>query len=371
MTGAYRQLTILPPREKTFRPFLWIPGPIPGYLASGSHKPLWPEKKVGMIGLWIGFIVFVIALLAIDLGLFHRHPHAIGIRESLLWSAFWVGLSLSFTVFIYFLYEYRLFGLPSGPGTPSGQQAAVLFLTGYVVEESLSMDNMFVIALILSYFAIPAKYQHRLLFWGILGALVLRGGMIAGGAALVSRFQWVLYLFGAFLIFSAIKLLWSDEDPDPARNPVLRLARRVLPISQDQDGPHFHTRRSGKWMLTPMALALVTVESADVVFAVDSIPAIFAITDVPFLVFTSNMFAILGLRSLYFALAGVMHKFHYLKVSLAILLGVIGLKMLLKDVLHGVKGLTFIMLGLVVVILGAGVLASVLHNRRHKNDPAA
>ena len=219
---------------------------------------------------------------------------------------------------------------------------------------------MFVIALILTYFGVPAKYQHRVLFWGILGALVMRMAMIGAGAALVRSFQWVLYIFGAFLIYSAIRILWGSDEHDPQKNILVRIVRRILPVTNEMDGQHFLTRNPGRLSLTPLALALLAVESADVIFAVDSIPAIFAVTTEPFIIFTSNVFAILGLRSLYFALAGIMNKFRYLKVSLSVLLATIGVKMLLKDVLHDVPGLTYWVLGAVVVILSAGVVASIL-----------
>ncbi|MEI7835550.1 MAG: TerC/Alx family metal homeostasis membrane protein, partial [Planctomycetota bacterium] len=243
-------------------------------------------------------------------------------------------------------------------------EAALLFLTGYVIEKSLSADNIFVIAVIFSFFRVPAAYQHRVLFWGILGALVLRAAMILGGIALIHQFEWVLYIFGAFLIYSAGKMLMASGEADPSKNVFVRLARRLLPFTDHMDGPHFLTRQNGRRMLTPLALVLIAVEGADIVFAVDSIPAIFAITDIPFIVFTSNIFAILGLRAMYFALSAILNKFHYLKVSLAILLGMIGLKMLLKDYIHDLPGKTYIMLGLIVAILAGGIVASILHTKR-------
>lgn len=319
-----------------------------------------------MIWMWIAFIVFVVVMLSLDLGVFHRRAHEIPVREALIWSGVWVGLALAFSVLIYYLFQYRPWGLV-GDGEPSGREAMFLFLSGYIVEESLSADNIFVIAMIFSYFAVPAAYQHRVLFWGILGAIVLRGVMILVGVVLIQQFSWIMYVFGAFLIYSAYRMLTADAMPDPLKNPLVRLMRRFLPMTDTLDGPHFITRRDGRRVLTPLALVLVAVEGADVIFAVDSIPAIFAITDVPFIVFTSNIFAILGLRSMYFALAGILKKFHYLKVSLSVLLGVIGLKMLLKDLLHNVPGTTYITLGLIVVILGAGVVASVIWAKRHEN----
>ena len=330
-----------------------------------------------MVWLWLGFLALVFILLALDLGVFHRHAHVIGVREALGWSGFWISLGVLFSLVIYLLYQYRPWGIELGddpllPGAQrlTGATAAVQYLTGYVLEKSLSMDNIFVIALIFTYFAVPRIYQHRLLFWGILGALVMRGAMILGGIALVQRFEWILYVFGAFLIYSAVKMLVADADPDPKTNLFVRLARRLMPITDEYHGQHFVVRVEGRRMFTPIALALITVESADVIFAVDSIPAIFAITKVPFIVFTSNVFAILGLRSLFFALAGIMHKFHYLKVSLVLLLMVIGVKMLLRHWFERIPGKEYLTLGLVVLILAGGVIASVIWTRRHPEAQA-
>jgi tellurite resistance protein TerC len=251
------------------------------------------------------------------------------------------------------------------PGTePDGRAAAVMFLTGYVLEKSLSVDNVFVMAVIFSYFGVPAVSQHRVLFWGILGALVLRGAMILLGSVLIARFHWVLYIFGALLIFTAAKMLLVRQEPDPKNTWLVRLARRLFPVTDGFVGQRFAVRVNGQWMLTPLALALAAVESTDLLFAVDSVPAIFAITEDPFLVFTSNVFAILGLRSLYFALAGIMDRFYYLKLSLVVLLALVGVKMLLKDWLHAVPGLTYYTLGAIAVVLGAGVLASLVRARR-------
>ena len=319
-----------------------------------------------MIWLWIAFVAFVVLMLLLDLGVFHRHAHEVRMPEALLWSGIWIALALAFTVLVYFLCQYRLFGL-AWPAEVAGKgtEAAILFLTGYVVEESLSADNIFVIAMIFSYFRVPVAYQHRVLFWGILGAIVLRAAMILGGIALVNRFEWVLYVFGAFLIFSAVKMLLTSGEADPSRNVFVRLARRLLPVSDALDGSRFLTRRDGRRMLTPLALVLIAVEGADVLFAVDSIPAIFAITSIPFIVFTSNIFAILGLRSMYFALSAVLKKFHYLKISLAVLLAVIGLKMLLKKYVEVLPGKTYLMLGVIVLILAGGVVASMIHAKKH------
>lgn len=324
-----------------------------------------------MIWLWVSFIAFVLLLLAMDLGIFHRHSHEVSVKESLIWVAVWATLSVSFSVFVYFLYEHALFGLAvpldNSTGLPmTGQKAAVLYLTGYIIEQSLSMDNMFVIALILTFFAVPLKYQHRVLFWGIIGALVLRMIMILGGAALVHQFNWILYVFGAFLIYSAYRMMFGDGETDPSKNFLVKQVKKFLPVTNDFHGHRFIIHIDGRHALTPLALALLAVESADVIFAVDSIPAIFAITDIPFLIFTSNVFAILGLRSLYFALAGLMNKFRYLKVSLSILLAVIGAKMLLKDLLRDVPYLTYIMLALILLILAGGVVASMVLPKEEK-----
>lgn len=324
---------------------------------------------------WLAFVAFILLLLALDLGVFHRHAHVVSVREGLAWSIAWMTLGLSFAVFIYYAYEYQWFGLGTVPdaidrtaGMPLGQvndgaSAVVKYLTGYVVEQSLSVDNMFVIAMLFRFFAVPAAFQHRVLFWGILGALTLRGIMIAIGATLVTQFAWILYVFGAFLIVTAIKMLTLNVDEhDPGNNIVVRTTRRLFPTTKRFYGEKFIVRRNGKFFLTPLALALVMVETTDLLFAVDSIPAIFAITTDPFLVFASNAFAILGLRSLYFVLAGALTAFRYLKVSLAIVLGLVGTKMLAHTWLKEVLGEYFnlYVLGAIVLILTAGTIASLL-----------
>jgi len=328
-----------------------------------------------MVTLWIGFIAFVLAMLALDLGVFHRKAHVVSVREALAWVGVWVSLALMFSGFVYAAYYHQWFGLtltnldktvlqgPAAAGT-----AFVQFLTGYVVEESLSMDNMFVIAMIMGHFRVPAAVQHRLLYWGILGALVMRGAMIAAGNELVHRFEWILYVFGAFLVFTAVKMLVTKESHDLKQNVLVRLTRKLMPVTEDFHGSHFMVRLDGKLWLTPLAVALVAIESADVIFAVDSIPAIFGITRDPFLIFTSNVFAILGLRSLYFALAGIMEKFRYLKISLSVLLAFIGVKMLLKTWLEPIPGLNFWTLAVTVLILAGGIVASLLADRRRNGD---
>src|SRR5688572_8247322 len=286
--------------------------------------------------MYVFFVAFVVAMLLLDLFVFHRKAHVVKVKEALILSAFWIALSLMFNVLVYFIYENHWFGFGIHSDAHDGKTAALLWFTGYVIEKSLSVDNIFVIAMVFTYFHIPAKYQHRVLFWGIFGALLLRGLMIGLGTVLIQRFDWMLYVFGVILIITAIRMLFQNEEPDPSKNPVMRLTRKFFPVTHELNGEHFTLVQNGVRMLTPLALALVVVEATDVMFAIDSIPAIFAITSDPFLVFTCNVFAILGLRSLYFALAGVMDKFYYLKFSLAVLLALIGVKMLLKDVLHAV-----------------------------------
>jgi tellurite resistance protein TerC len=263
---------------------------------------------------WAVFLVCVVFLLWLDLAVIHRRPHVVSAREALVWTSIWCTLALLFAGLLVPL---------------RGEKEALEFLTGYLIELSLSMDNVFVIALIFAYFRIPSEHQHRVLFWGILGALLMRGFMIGIGVAIVSALSWVLYILGAFLVYSGIKMLFVDTDVDPEKNRVLRLTRKLYPVTPHLDGQKFMTHWNGKQALTPLALVLVMVETTDLVFAVDSIPAIFAVTTKPFIVFTSNVFAILGLRTLYFVLAGAIGYFRYLKFGLSIVLALIGLKMLL------------------------------------------
>lgn len=264
---------------------------------------------------WIGFILCVLFFLALDLGVFHRHAHVVKFKEALCWTGVWFSMAMLFAL---------------GMRHWRGPEESLEFLTGYLIELSLSMDNVFVIALIFAYFRVPPQYQHRVLFWGILGALVMRGVMIAAGAALIHRFQWMLYVFGLFLVFTGIKMLVvSDDGVQPEKNPVIRLARKLFPISNDFNGQHFTIKLDAGIALTPLALVLILVETTDLIFALDSIPAIFAVTTKPFIVFTSNVFAILGLRSLYFVLAGAIGLFRYLKYGLSIVLVFIGIKMLI------------------------------------------
>ncbi|HEX5368478.1 MAG TPA: TerC family protein [Dehalococcoidia bacterium] len=295
------------------------------------------------IWFWVAFNAGVLALLAADLGLFHRKAHAPTVREAALWSATWVALSMLFAAGIFVFDDAN---------------SGVAFLTGYVIEYSLSVDNIFVFVLIFTYFSVPAAYQHRVLFWGIIGALVLRGALIGVGSVLLHEFGWVVYLFGAGLILSAVKMITQDKSKaDIERNLAVRLFRRVMPLSNEYDGQRFLVRRNGLLMATPLLLVLVVTETTDLIFAVDSIPAIFAVTDDPFLVYTSNVCAILGLRSLYFLLAGVVDKFHYLTLGLGIILAWVGAKMLLTDVYHVP---IYLSLGVIGGILTASIVASML-----------
>ena len=321
-----------------------------------------------MTGLiWLGFIGFVIVMVALDLGVFHRRAHVVRVPEALTWTAVWIALALVFNVLVYFLYEGSWGGWASDLSQQlTGRQAALQFFTGYVIEKSLSVDNIFVIAMVFAYFGVPLAQQHRLLIWGVLGAVVLRGVMIAAGAVLIARFDWIVYVFGVLLLVSAAKMLVTRHDNlDPNRNVVVRLTRRFYSVTSEFEGSRFFTTAGGRRAATPLFLALILVESSDVMFAVDSIPAIFAITTDPFLVFTSNVFAVLGLRSLYFALAGLMDRFRYLKTSLVFVLAYVGIKMLLA---HHHPIPNPVSLGVIGGMLGVGVFASVIAG--HKDTSA-
>ena len=352
-----------------------------------------------MAVMWGGFTVLILVLLALDLGVFHRKAHVVSVKEALGLSAVWIAFGLSFAVFVYYGYENHWLELGADIDSVDGiindgQSATLKYLTGYIVEKSLSVDNIFVIALLFGFFAVPELYQHRVLFWGVLGALIMRAVMILIGATLIAQFHWILYVFGAFLILTAIKMFFLKPDnTDPNQNIVVRLTRRLFPVTSRYHGEHFLVRagstaskeselpgapaarddavaaaKPGTLMITPLALALVMVESTDLIFAVDSIPAIFAITTDPFLVFTSNVFAILGLRSLYFALAGMLTKFRFLKPALAIVLLVVGIKMLVAGTLRELLGeyFNFYLLAVVLLILAIGILASVMDNARQR-----
>jgi tellurite resistance protein TerC len=304
--------------------------------------------------LWVAFNVFVLGMLAVDLRVFHRKAHAVSLREALIWSIVWITLALIFNVGIYYVW---------------GEEKALEFLTGYLIEKSLSVDNLFVFLVIFSYFAVPAMYQHRVLFWGILGALVMRAIFIATGAALLNAFHWMIYVFGGFLILMGIKLLLTGgHKVEPEKNPAVRLLRRVMHITKEYHGQRFFIRSNGRLWATPLLLVLVVVETTDVIFAVDSIPAIFAITMDPFIVYTSNVFAILGLRALFFLLAGIMDMFRYLKVGLSFVLCFVGVKMVIVDIYKIPIGVSLVV---VAGILALSIFASLIARRKILAIPAS
>jgi tellurite resistance protein TerC len=314
---------------------------------------------------WTGFLLVIAAVVALDLGIFHRKHHVVSLPEALGWTAAWVSLAIAFNIGVYYLYELNPSGWDMDTEQLTGQEAAIQFFTGYLVEKSLSVDNIFVIAMIFAHFRVPLAEQHRVLFWGIFGAVILRGVMIFGGIAIIERFDWVVYVLGALLLFSAASMIVVRHDNlAPENNLMIRMVRRIYPVTANFHGGHFFVRINGVQTATPLLLALVLVETSDVTFAIDSIPAIFAITRDPFIVFTSNIFAILGLRSLYFVLAGLMEKFRYLKMSLVLLLAFIGVKMLL---VHHYPIPNLVSLAVIVGILAAGILASMFAGR----DPTA
>lgn len=360
---------------------------------------------------YAGFIAMVLVFLVLDLTVFHRDAHEVSMREALGWSVVWVTCGLAFTGFVYFAYHHHWLGLglqtpmyEAGSivlGTVEGKTAAIHYLTGYIVEKSLAMDNIFVIAMVFAYFRIPRKYQHRVLFWGIIGALVMRGAMIWLGAGLIMNYTWILILFGLFLIATALKMALIKTESDPAKNPVVRLAKRVFRTVDFFDGQKFFTRRTrpevdhlgqpvqtdeaadgsplGPLAITPLFLALIMVEITDLIFAVDSIPAIFAITPDPFIVFTSNIFAILGLRALYFCLAALIEKFRFLKPALVVILGFVGVKLLLLATppyldklglvdapMKGIKIDPLVSLGFIVVVLTAATLLSIWYPEKER-----
>ena len=286
------------------------------------------------IWFWVLFNVFVLGLLALDLGVFHRNDHAVGMKEAAIWTVVWISLALIFNAGIYFF---------------AGSEPALQFLTGYLIEKSLSVDNIFVFVMLFSYFNVPVVYQHRVLFWGILGALIMRGILIGVGAYLIAQFHWVIYVFGAFLVFTGIRMaVQKDEHVDVESNGVVKLLRRIMPITQNYHGHDFFVREAGRLFATPLFVVLLIVETTDLIFALDSIPAIFAVTTDPFLVYTSNVFAILGLRSLYFLLAEVITKFRFLKIGLSAILIFVGVKMLIVDIYH------------IPIVVSLGVIAGIL-----------
>lgn len=300
--------------------------------------------------LWIGFNLFVLLMLALDLGVFHRKSHVVTFKESIAWTVVWIALAMLFNLGVW---HY------------GGSEKGIQFLTGYVIEKSLSVDNVFVFALLFSYFSVPAKYQHKVLFWGVLGALVMRAIMIAVGAALITKFVWIIYIFGAFLIITGLKMIFKkEEEIHPENNPVVRWFKKLMPVTSDYRDDKFFVRENGIRHATPLFVVLLLVEVSDLIFAVDSIPAIFAVTKDPFIVYTSNVFAILGLRSLYFALAGVMDKFHYLKLGLGVVLTFVGIKMLLGHTEWKID--THLSLGVIVLILASSVVASLIWPKKTK-----
>lgn len=297
---------------------------------------------------WVGFAVIIIIMLALDLGVFNRKAHRIETKEALLTSILWIAVSLAFNAAVFYT---------------QGIDKGLEFLTGYLIEKSLSVDNVFVFAVIFSYFHTAGELQHKVLFWGIIGALVMRGILIAVGTALIHEFEWIIYVFGAFLVYTAFKLATQDESGvHPEKNPVVNLFRKIIPVTKEYDGAKFFTRVSGKLVATPLAIVLIVVETTDLVFAIDSIPAIFAVTTDPFIVYTSNVFAILGLRALYFLLAGVMGMFRYLKLGLSLVLGFVGIKMIISAL--DIKIPIAISLGVIAVTLTVSIVASIFAARR-------
>lgn len=299
--------------------------------------------------MWLGFNLFILALLALDLGVFHRRDHEVSAKEAAVWTVVWIAVALAFAGLIY---SWR------------GADVTMQYLSGYLIEKSLSADNIFVFVLIFTYFQVPAIYQHRVLFWGILGALVMRGTLIAVGATLLANFHWVIYVFGAFLLFTGIRLVTQKEmSVDPGKNGVVQLLRRFLPVTDGYEGNRFFVRRNGRLFATPLLVVLAIVESTDLMFAVDSVPAIFAVTDDPFIVYTSNVFAILGLRSLYFLLAHVMGKLRFLKIGLSLILTFVGCKMLLTAFVHVPP---LVSLSVIVAILTLTIGASLLFPEKER-----
>jgi tellurite resistance protein TerC len=301
-------------------------------------------ESIASTHLWVIFSIFVLGMLALDLGVFSRKPHEVKFKEALIWSIVWVTLSLIFNAWI--LYKF-------------GSQKALEFLTGYLIEKALSVDNIFVFVVLFASFAVPKIYQHRVLFWGVIGALLMRAIFIGLGAALIARFHWIMYVFGAILIYTGIKLMrqGDDHDPHPERNPIYKLGRRLMPAVPEYHGKAFTIMKDGRRYATPLLMVLIAIEATDVVFAVDSIPAIFAITTDPFIVYTSNIFAILGLRAMYFLLAGVIDKFHYLNIGLAVVLIFVGIKMIVAEWYKVPIGIS---LGVIAGVLGLSIAASMI-----------
>ena len=332
-----------------------------------------PELAGVPIWIWITFLTFVLGMLALDLGVFHKNAHEVKIKEALIWSGVWISLALVFNLGIYFFWDKIDVGSSYTP-----KEAALAFLTGYVVEKALSVDNIFVFLMVFAYFNVPQKYQHRVLFWGIIGALILRAAFIAAGSAILKEFAWAVLIFGGFLILTGIKMLVTkDKKLEPDKNPAIVLFRKFVPVTKEYVGQKFFTRIDGKLWATPLFITLLFVEFTDIVFAVDSIPAIFAITRDPFIIFTSNVFAILGLRALFFALAGLMNLFHYLGTGLAAILMFVGGKMVYTYYMHtwgGQPDFKFpigLSLGIILGVIVLSVVLSLIKPQKPEDGPPA
>ncbi len=311
----------------------------------------------GTIWLWVGFNIFVLAMLALDLGVFHRKAHALSLKEASIWSVVWITLAMVFNAGLYLF---------------AGPEPALQFFTGYLIEKSLSVDNIFIFVLLFTFFKVPAAYQHRVLYWGILGALIMRGTLIAVGVALIESFHWIIYLFGAFLIFTGIRMGFHKAiEVHPENDLLLKFIRRFVPVTENYEHDRFFVRRAGQVMVTPLLLVLLVIDTTDLIFAVDSIPAVFAVTRDPFLVYTSNIFAILGLRSLYFVFAGIMEKFYYLKLGLSVILTFVGVKMVLADVFSLPTALSLVVIAMVLTIAIVASIVRTRHQAAKTREPEA
>ena len=311
----------------------------------------------GTIWLWVGFNIFVLAMLALDLGVFHRKAHALSLKEASIWSVVWITLAMVFNAGLYLF---------------AGPEPALQFFTGYLIEKSLSVDNIFIFLLLFTYFKVPAAYQHRVLYWGILGALIMRGTLIAVGVALIESFHWIIYLFGAFLIFTGIRMGFHKEiEVHPENDLLLKFIRRFVPVTENYEHDRFFVRRAGQVMVTPLLLVLLVIDTTDLIFAVDSIPAVFAVTRDPFVVYTSNIFAILGLRSLYFVFAGIMEKFYYLKLGLSVILTFVGVKMVLADVFSLPTAFSLVVIAVVLTITIVASIVRTRHQAAKTREPEA
>ena len=311
----------------------------------------------GTIWLWVGFNIFVLAMLALDLGVFHRKAHALSLKEASIWSVVWITLAMVFNAGLYLF---------------AGPEPALQFFTGYLIEKSLSVDNIFIFLLLFTYFKVPAAYQHRVLYWGILGALIMRGTLIAVGVALIESFHWIIYLFGAFLIFTGIRMGFHKEiEVHPENDLLLKFIRRFVPVTENYEHDRFFVRRAGQVMVTPLLLVLLVIDTTDLIFAVDSIPAVFAVTRDPFLVYTSNIFAILGLRSLYFVFADIIEKFYYLKLGLSVILTFVGVKMVLADVFSLPTTLSLVVIAVVLTIAIVASIVRTRHQAAKSREPEA